>query len=150
MQTLGIPVDDTPGLLFLTTAGVGLCAVLVDFVAVRMRRPALAGLPMLAIYAVPVAIDPSTASRSSRSRSARSASCGCWSPTTSTGYACSAAGSPATGRGVDMWEPSPLAAVGRRIAVVGVLLAIIAAGRHARLDQRAVRSLGQRHRHRRR
>src|SRR5262249_16153263 len=57
IPTLGIPVTGDPGLLLLTTAGIGLCAVVVDFVAVGLRRPAAAGLPMLAIYSVPVAID---------------------------------------------------------------------------------------------
>ena len=51
-----MPVPDLDGLLLLTTAGVGLVAVLVDLAAVGIRRPALAGLPMLAIYSVPVAV----------------------------------------------------------------------------------------------
>ena len=49
-------MTDHHGLLFLTTAGVGVRRVLVDLFAVGLRRPALAGLPMLAIYSVPVAI----------------------------------------------------------------------------------------------
>jgi transglutaminase-like putative cysteine protease len=52
------PVTDRPAFLFLATFGVGTAAVLVDLLAVGLRRPALAGLPMLAIYAVPVAVEP--------------------------------------------------------------------------------------------
>ena len=56
-----VPVPDHDGLLLLTTLGVGSVAILVDLVAVGLRRPALAGLPMLAIYSVPVAVLPRTA-----------------------------------------------------------------------------------------
>lgn len=124
MRTLGIPVFDKPGLLFLTTIGVGLCAIIVDFVAVTIRRPALAGLPMLAVYAVPVAIDPSSVSVIPFSIGAAGFM---WLLVTDNIDRVRLFGRRFTGegRGVDMWEPSPLAAVGRRIAVVGVLLAII-------------------------
>jgi uncharacterized membrane protein YhaH (DUF805 family) len=53
-----VPVPDLTGLLLLTTAGIGLVAMLVDLAAVGIRRPALAGLPMLALYSVPVAVLP--------------------------------------------------------------------------------------------
>ena len=56
MRDLGVPVQDRPGLLLLATLGVGGVALVVDFFAVVLRRPALAGLPMLAIYSVPVAV----------------------------------------------------------------------------------------------
>ena len=36
--------------------GIGAVAIVVDLLAVGLRRPALAGLPMLAIYSVPVAV----------------------------------------------------------------------------------------------
>ena len=58
--TAAAPVPDLPGLLLLTTAGIGLMAILVDLAAVGLRRPALAGLPMLAIYSVPVAVLPTS------------------------------------------------------------------------------------------
>ena len=51
-----VPAPDLPGLLFITVLGVGSVAILVDLFAVGLRRPALAGLPMLAIYSVPVAV----------------------------------------------------------------------------------------------
>jgi hypothetical protein len=53
-----VPVADHDGLLLLTVAGVGLVAIAVDVLAVSLQRPAVAGLPMLAIYAVPVAVLP--------------------------------------------------------------------------------------------
>ncbi len=49
------PVPGLHGLLLLATAGIGLVAVLTDLLAVRLRSAALAGLPMLAIFTVPVA-----------------------------------------------------------------------------------------------
>jgi transglutaminase-like putative cysteine protease len=48
------PVPDLPGLLLLSTAGVGIIAVLADMIAVRLRSTALAGLPLLALFIVPV------------------------------------------------------------------------------------------------
>jgi transglutaminase-like putative cysteine protease len=45
------------GLLLLAVLGVGFIAILVDFLAVSLRRASLAGLPLLTLYAVPVAID---------------------------------------------------------------------------------------------
>ncbi|MFB9838487.1 DUF3488 domain-containing protein, partial [Actinoallomurus acaciae] len=50
------PVPMLPAINMLTATGIGLVAVLVDFLAVRARRAALAGLPLLAIYSVPAAV----------------------------------------------------------------------------------------------
>lgn len=49
------PVVASDGLLMLTAAGVGAVAVLVDILAAQLRRPALAGLPLLVLVAVPAA-----------------------------------------------------------------------------------------------
>jgi transglutaminase-like putative cysteine protease len=49
------PVPPTPGLLLIVMAGVGLIAVLMDLFVVGLRQPALAGLPLLALYSVPAA-----------------------------------------------------------------------------------------------
>jgi transglutaminase-like putative cysteine protease len=38
------------GVMFLAAAGIGLMAVLTDLLAVRLRSPAIAGLPLLALY----------------------------------------------------------------------------------------------------
>jgi len=124
MRNLGIPVYDRKGLLFLTTAGIGLVAVVVDFVAVTLRRPAVAGLPMLAVYAVPVAISSDAISFVAFAVGAIGY---LWLLATDSVDRVRMFGRRFTGdgRGVDMWEPSPLAAIGRRTAVIGVLAAVI-------------------------
>src|SRR5262249_57551192 len=55
-RSYGVPVPDRDGLLFVTVLGIGSVAIAVDLLTVVARRPALAGLPMLAIYSVPVAV----------------------------------------------------------------------------------------------
>ncbi|MEV5711113.1 DUF3488 and transglutaminase-like domain-containing protein [Actinoallomurus sp. NPDC052274] len=47
------PVPVLPGVELLSTGGIGLIAILVDLLAVRLRRAAPAGLPLLAMYALP-------------------------------------------------------------------------------------------------
>ena len=47
------PVPLTPGLLLLSTAGIGLAAVAADVLAARLRRSAVAGLPLLALFIAP-------------------------------------------------------------------------------------------------
>ena len=54
------PVPATRPLDFITVAGIGGVAIIVDFVAVRLRRPALAGLPLLTLFSVPVATNLKT------------------------------------------------------------------------------------------
>ncbi len=49
------PVPGTPGVALLAAGGIGLAAVVVDIIAVRLRRPALTGLPLLAVYIAPIA-----------------------------------------------------------------------------------------------
>ncbi|MDQ2815171.1 MAG: DUF3488 and transglutaminase-like domain-containing protein, partial [Actinomycetota bacterium] len=51
------PVPNLPGLLFLTVAGVGITAVVADLIAVRLRSTALAGLPLLVLFTVPVTVN---------------------------------------------------------------------------------------------
>ncbi len=50
------PVPLLPGIAMLTATGIGLVAVLVDLLAVRLHRTAPAGLPLLAMYSVPAAV----------------------------------------------------------------------------------------------
>lgn len=50
------PVPTTTALVLLTAAALGLTAVVVDVIAVSLRRPAASGLALLALYAVPVAV----------------------------------------------------------------------------------------------
>lgn len=53
---LAAPVPITRGLSLMTTGGIGLVAVVVETLATGLRRPAVAGLPLLAIFTVPAAI----------------------------------------------------------------------------------------------
>lgn len=48
------PVPASQGILLLTTAGTGFVAACTDLVAVRLRRPAVAGLPLLVLFCVPL------------------------------------------------------------------------------------------------
>jgi TgpA N-terminal domain/Transglutaminase-like superfamily/Domain of unknown function (DUF4129) len=54
------PVPDTRPVSLVAAAGIGLIAVLVDVIAVRLRRPALAGIALLVLFCVPVASDLKT------------------------------------------------------------------------------------------
>ena len=54
-QRYASPVPPLHGIVLLATAGIGLVAVLTDLIAVRLRRCALAGLPLLVLFSVPVA-----------------------------------------------------------------------------------------------
>lgn len=123
VATSTLPVGGSEGLQLVTVIGVGLIAIMVDLAAVGMRRPALAGLPMLAIYSVPVAV--------------HLGSVPWWT------FAIGVAGYlwllgadnvdrvrrfgrrfTGDGRDVEHWEPSPLAAAGRRLTVIGLLIAV--------------------------
>jgi transglutaminase-like putative cysteine protease len=46
------PVPSTVGITLLTAGGIGLMAAATDLLAVRLRSPAIAGLPLLALYSV--------------------------------------------------------------------------------------------------
>ncbi len=58
MAESAAPVPDNPGLRLVAVAGLGLVAWLTDLLAVTLRRPAVAGLPLLAVYCVPAALTP--------------------------------------------------------------------------------------------
>ena len=58
VQELSAPVPTRAGLVLLTVLGVGIITVLVDALAVTLRYPALAGLPLLLLFAVPAATLP--------------------------------------------------------------------------------------------
>ena len=53
-------VPNTPGIVLLTAAGIGLVAALTDLLAVRLHRPAIAGLPLLVLFCVPLTTDAQT------------------------------------------------------------------------------------------
>jgi transglutaminase-like putative cysteine protease len=124
IQGLGVPVPDRPGLLFLTTLGVGAVAIAVDVVAVSLRRPALAGFPMLAMYWIPVVIKQHGLNPVPFILGALAF---CWLLVTDNVDRVRRFGRrfTADGRDVDLWEPSPLASAGRRLTVIGVLVAIL-------------------------
>jgi transglutaminase-like putative cysteine protease len=48
------PVPDHSGAVMLAAAGIGLMAVAADLIAVRLRSPAIAGLPLLVLFSVPI------------------------------------------------------------------------------------------------
>ena len=49
------PVADPEPVSLIAAAGIGAVAITVDILAVRLRRPAVAGLPLLLLFSVPVA-----------------------------------------------------------------------------------------------
>jgi transglutaminase-like putative cysteine protease len=51
------PVPERPGIVLLTVGGIGLVGALTDVLAVRLHRPAIAGLPLLVLFCVPLATD---------------------------------------------------------------------------------------------
>lgn len=124
IRNLGVPVNDTDALLFITVLGIGAVAIVVDQLTVNLHRPALAGLPMLAIYSVPVAVHFDSVPP----LSFVVATAGyLWLLGVDNVDRVRRFGRRFTsdGRGVSGWEPSPLAAAGRRLAVVGVGLAVL-------------------------
>jgi transglutaminase-like putative cysteine protease len=52
----GPPVEPAAGLILLVAGGLGLVGLAVDVIAVSLRKPAVAGLPLLAVYCVPAAV----------------------------------------------------------------------------------------------
>jgi hypothetical protein len=52
------PVDATRGMQLVLAVGIAGIALLVDLIAVSLRRPAVAGLPLLAVYCLPSALLP--------------------------------------------------------------------------------------------
>ncbi|MCM0676399.1 DUF3488 and transglutaminase-like domain-containing protein, partial [Micromonospora phytophila] len=124
MRSYGVKVPDTDPLLFVTVLGIGGVGVLVDVLAVGLRRPALAGLPMLAIYSVPVAVYVDSVPAVPFMVGAAGY---LWLLVTDNVDRVRRFGRRFTGDGrdVDVWEASPLAAAGRRLAAVGVALAVV-------------------------
>ncbi|GAA3222098.1 transglutaminaseTgpA domain-containing protein [Dactylosporangium siamense] len=124
MSEYATPVGDRPGFLFLATLGVAVVALIVDLFAVVLRRPALAGLPMLAIYSVPVTV---TTESTSWIPFALGAVGFLWLLVTDNVDRVRRFGRRFTGDGrdVDLWEPSPLAAAGQRLGALGILATLL-------------------------
>jgi transglutaminase-like putative cysteine protease len=53
-RTSAPPVPPAAGVILLAAGGIGLMAMATDLLAVRLRSPALAGLPLLVLYSVPI------------------------------------------------------------------------------------------------
>lgn len=123
VATQALPVPDHDGLLLLTMAGIGLVAVSIDLLAVGLRRPALTGLPMLAVYSVPVAVSHESVSGFAFLLGVLGY---LWLVATDNLERVRRFGRRFTGEGrsVQPWEPSPLAAAGRRLTVLGVVIAL--------------------------
>ncbi|MEU4236605.1 DUF3488 and transglutaminase-like domain-containing protein [Actinoplanes sp. NPDC026619] len=123
-RSYGVPVPDRDGLLFITALGVGSVSIAVDLLTVVVRRPALAGLPMLAIYSVPVAVYVDSVPVLPFIIGAVGFM---WLLVSDNVDRVRRFGRRFTGDGrdVDVWEPSPLAAAGRRLGVVGVAAAVL-------------------------
>jgi transglutaminase-like putative cysteine protease len=56
VRNLAAPVPARSGLVLLTAGAVGLVTIVIDIIAVILRRPAAAGLALLGLYAVPTAV----------------------------------------------------------------------------------------------
>ena len=122
------PIGVSPGVELLTVAGVGLVALTVDTLAVTLRRAALAGLPLLVLYTVPIAVAPEGVS---------------WLAFTLAGVGFLALLLAESRERVSRWgrpmrqlttraapwtppvETAPLAAVGRRVGAVAIGLALL-------------------------
>jgi len=51
------PAPELPGLILLAAGGIGITAALADLIAVRLRSTALAGLPLLVLFTVPITMN---------------------------------------------------------------------------------------------
>lgn len=57
----GVPADATTGIVFLLAAGAGLLTIVTDAIAITAKRPALVGIPLVVLLAVPTIFEPSEA-----------------------------------------------------------------------------------------
>lgn len=119
-----IPVHAGDGLVFLLTMCIGFLALLIHVLVATFNATALAGLPLLALYVVVVAVSPDSVpwllfipgavgylwllmtDNVDRVRSFGRRFSG-------------------DGRGIERWEPSPLATTGRWLALIAIPVALI-------------------------
>lgn len=118
-----LPVESTQALVFLLVVGVGALAVLTEIFVSVMRIPALAGIPLLLLYLIPMALLTKDMPWLLFIPGALGF---LWLLMTDNidrvrRYGRRFSGD---GRGIDRWEPSPLAGTGRWLAalVVGIAL----------------------------
>ncbi|MFD0555776.1 uncharacterized protein DUF4129 [Stackebrandtia endophytica] len=119
-----IPVDATDGLVFLLVTCIGALAIITDLIVSTFNSAAVVGLPLLTLYVAAVAISPvgvpwllfipgavgyvwllMTDNVERVRRYGRRFS--------------------GDGRGIDRWEPSPLATTGRWLALIAIPVALI-------------------------
>jgi hypothetical protein len=121
------PAPERSGLVLLAVGGIAIAALLTDLIAVRLRATALAGLPLLVLFTVPIAIN-------AQHHSVGTLVVFCLA---TTGYLAmlSADGRERIrvwGRLVSLWrsgggatpDTRPLAAAGRRVGLTSVVLAL--------------------------
>jgi transglutaminase-like putative cysteine protease len=118
-RTVAPPAPAEPGIRLLVSAGVGAVAVAVDLLAVGLRQPAVAGLPLLAVYCVPAAL-------------ARGGLGWYWFVLPAAGYLQLVASD--AGDRVARWgrvlhgrggEAAPMAATGRRVGALALVSAVV-------------------------
>jgi transglutaminase-like putative cysteine protease len=118
-REVAAPAPAEAGVLLLVTAGIGAVALLVDLLAVGLRRPAVAGLPLLAVYCVPAAL-------------ARGGLDWYWFVLAGAGYLVLVASD--AGDRVSRWgrvlhgrggEAAPMAATGRRVGALALGAALV-------------------------
>ncbi|HEX5510983.1 MAG TPA: DUF3488 and transglutaminase-like domain-containing protein [Actinomycetales bacterium] len=118
-QTEAPPAPGTAGLRLMVCLGVGAVAIAVDLLAAWFRQPAVAGLPLLAVYCVPAAL-------------ARGGLDWYWFVFAAAGFlllVASDAGSRVTRWGKVLsgqgGEQAPMAATGRRVGALALVAAVI-------------------------
>ncbi|MEV0648652.1 DUF3488 and transglutaminase-like domain-containing protein [Phytomonospora sp. NPDC050363] len=119
-----IPVQHSTGLIFVAVLGVGLMALLVDLFTIGLRTPALAGLPMLVLYIVPMTVMMESVPWLVFIPGALGY---LWLLLTDNIHRVRRFGRRFTGdgRNIDVWEPSPLASTGRWLSAVGIVFALL-------------------------
>ncbi|CAM3124877.1 transglutaminaseTgpA domain-containing protein [Stackebrandtia soli] len=119
-----VPINATDDVVFVAVIGIGVCAIVIDALAVTFRLPSLAGLPLLTLYIVPVAILPDSVPWLLFVPGALGY---LWLLMTDNIDRVRHFGRRFTGdgRGVELWEPSPLASAGRWLAALIIPVALI-------------------------
>lgn len=119
VATVAPPAPAEAGIRLLVSAGVGAVVLVVDTVAVGLRQPAVAGLPLLAVYLVPAALAPGGLDWY-------------WFVLAGAGYLVLVAAD--AGERVGRWGrvldgdgggPAPLAATGRRVGALALAGAVV-------------------------
>ncbi|MGH8793298.1 MAG: DUF3488 domain-containing protein, partial [Stackebrandtia sp.] len=124
VRVMEVPVEATEGLVFLLVVGVAGLAILTELFTSLLRSPSLVGIPLLALYLVPVALYPESTPWIVFLPGAAGY---LWLLMTDNvdrvrSYGRRFSGD---GRGLGEWEASPLATTGRWITVAILPLALI-------------------------